>query len=116
MSSPWTLGAGGLSFLTSLYYISWRYVARWVCRLLLRERVVFSDSIKTHDGYQNGKPKNGLIVKEIGNGVPSENTVNHEVGSRKNHYHTISDSGTAQRQNCAPYVVTEGILAEISQL
>ena len=114
MPSPWTLGAAGLSILVLLYYISWRYAARWACRLLLQETAVFYASIEAHSGrrtQQNGKQNK--IVTEIGNGV-AENSVNHEVGSLKNH--SMSDSGTAQRQICAHYVVTDGVLAEISQL
>ena len=107
MLSPWTLGAAGLTVLALLYYISWRYAARWVCRLLLQERVAFHASIKTHGAHQNGVKNE--IVEEIG-----EISVNREAGSLKNH--RISDSGTAQRQACTPYVVTDGVLAEISQL
>ena len=108
MPSPWTLGAAGLTVLALLYYISWRYAARWVCRLLLQERVAFHASIKTHSAHQNGVKLNE-IVEEIG-----EISVNREAGSLKNH--RISDSGAAQRQVYTPYVVTDGVLAEVSQL
>ena len=105
MLSPWTLGTASLSVLAVLYYISWTYAAKWLCRILLQGKVVFSTSTKAlaHNGEQNG------IVKEI-----AENSVNHRVRSLKNH--STSDSGAAQRRVCAPYVVTRGVLAEISQL
>ena len=108
MPSPWTLGAAGLAILALLYYISWRYAARWVCRLLLKDSAVFSASIKGHTSSRSTQ-RNGT-VKEI----RGENTVNDVAGSQNQR---ISDSGTAQRLVCCtPRVVTDGVLAEISQL
>lgn len=100
----WTLGAAGLGILALIYYISWRYLARWVCRLLLQERIVFpasTMSIKEHGCHENGR-QNGRIVKaEI------------EVSrSLKNH----STSDSQKQEAAAPYVVTDGVLAEVSQL
>ena len=105
MPTPWTLGAVGLTILALLYYICWRYAARWVCRVLLQRKVVFAASTKAHEAHR--AQQNG-IVKEMG-----EKSDNHEVGSLN---HKMSDSGTEQREVCTPYVVTDGVLAEISQL
>ena len=105
---PVSLGAAGLSILALIYYVSWRYAARWVCRLLLRKRVVFPASIKPHGDRRNG------IGKENGEHDP---LMNHEVGSVINRSTGASDSGAAQRQRAsALYIVTDGVLAEISQL
>ena len=104
-----SLGAAGLSTLALIYYVSWRYAARWVCKLLLRERVVFPAPIKPHGDRRNG------IGKENGEYDP---LMNHEVvGSVISRSIGASDSGAAQRQRAsAPYIVTDGVLAEISQL
>ena len=105
----WSLGAAGLGILALIYYISWRYLARWVCKLLLQERVVFptstTASIKEHDCHQNGR-QNGIVKAEM------------EVSrSLKDHSTSAAGSGAAQRQAiAAPCVVTDGVLAEISQL
>jgi hypothetical protein len=104
------LGAAGLSILPLIYYISWRYAARWVCRLLLQERVVFhtsTASIKAHDGCQQNGRKNGII-----------NKAEMEVSRPLKDHSTLDsmDPGAAQRQKADFYVVTDGVLAEISQL
>ena len=107
----WSLGAAGLGILALIYYISWRYLAKWVSRLLLQERVVFprptstTASIKEHGCHQNGR-QNGIVKAEM-----------EASRSLKDHGTSGEGSGAAQRQaTAAPCVVTDGVLAEISQL
>lgn len=102
MLRPWTLGAAGLGILGALYYISWTYVARWVCKFLLKGDVVFGCS-KACVGDQNGI-----------NGTTSGCFTNHELGSLKSH--DVAPTGAGSASKPTPHLVSDGVLTEIAQL
>ena len=88
MPPPWSLLATtGVVILGLLYYISWTYLARVVCRRLLKGNVIFGSS-KTPT--QNGVEEKRYRPVVVDQALPS-------------------DSGS-------PRLVDHGMLAEIAQL
>ena len=107
MLSAWSLEVlSGVVILAALYYVSWSYLARWTCGLLLSGSVIFSPiDAKLTKIEQNG----------IANGTITEHSAqNGEVKERENHSDTARES--VQHYGGTPRLVTRGVLAEISQL
>ena len=91
----------GLTILALLYYLSWTYLAKWLCRLLLKGEVTFvGATIKVNSCKQNGKRVS--------------NSSDHEMDTWKTE--VVAVPGKAHHGDCGPLFVTDGMLAEISQL
>ena len=104
---PWMVEAiSGFGVLGLLYYVSWTHLARWVCKGLLKERVIFVGS------FGEISPEEKGIKKER---LPSRSP-DHEVSSWKDP--VVGVKGTNRERGCVftPRFVTDGVLAEISQL
>ena len=101
---PWMVEAtSGLVVLGLLYYVSWTYLARWVCERLLNGRVIFVGSSE-----KISRKQNGIKEERIPSRSPDHETKDPVVGVKE----MSPDRGIRSTLR----FVTDGNLAEISQL
>ena len=95
--------ASGLIVLGLLYYVSWTYLARWLCKRLLKGKVTFVGSSE-----KIFRELNGIKEERIPRRSPDHERKDPVVG--------VKDTSPDHGCRSTPRFVTDGILAEISQL
>lgn len=101
---PWMVWAtSGLVVLGLLYYVSWTYLARWLCKRLLKGRVTFVGSSE-----KIFRELNGIKEERIPSRSPDDEWKDPDVG--------VKDTSPDHECRPTPRFVISGILAEISQL
>lgn len=101
--------ASGIVVLSFLYYISWSYLARWTCKLLLKRDVIFGTSNAAERSTsttetQNGAAKWTTSEKICVNGHERKGEGSSRCGAETDPY------------SSSTLYLTDGTLVEISQL